>query len=115
MNDSTHPQVEILYFDGCPNHKSTVELVKRIATETGTTIDVRLVCVESNEDAQRTRFLGSPSVRVNGRDIEPGADQRTTFQLSCRIFQHDGQLAGQPAAEWIHAALTTNDSNHRPN
>jgi hypothetical protein len=48
---------------------------------------VRLVNVETPEDTQRLRFLGSPTIRVNGHDVEPGADQRQDFAYACRIYR----------------------------
>ena len=64
--------VEVLFFDGCPNHEPTVQLVRDVVAALGVAAELREVTVESAEDAEALRFLGSPSVRVNGRDIEPG-------------------------------------------
>lgn len=58
------------------------------------------------EDVERLRFLGSPSLRVNGRDVEPGADERETFVFACRVYRTPVGFSGQPATEWVHAALT---------
>ena len=69
---------------------------------------MRLVEV-APDDAERLRFLGSPSVRVNGHDVEPGADERTTFMFACRLYRTPEGLAGQPASEWVRAALTALD------
>lgn len=97
--------VELLYFDGCPNQLGARELVERIAIEAGLEVDLRLVEVTSVEEAERLRFLGSPSVRVNGRDVEPGADSRDTFVLACRIYQAESVFSGQPSEAWVRAAL----------
>lgn len=97
--------VELLYFEGCPNHGATRELVQRVAVEDGLDIDLQLVEVRSPEDAQRLRFLGSPSVRVGGRDVEPGADSRDAFVLACRVYRTDSGLKGFPSEEWVRAAL----------
>jgi hypothetical protein len=53
----------------------------------------------------RLRFLGSPTVRVDGRDVEPGADERDEFALACRVYRTQDGLRGQPDPEWITAAL----------
>lgn len=99
-------KVELLYFDGCPNHSATRELVERVATELGVELEMRLVDVRSVQEAERLRFLGSPTVRVNGRDVEPEADAREAFVLACRVYPTDGGVSGQPAEEWIRAALS---------
>lgn len=98
--------VEVLYFAGCPNAQTTRALVEDVATELGVTIDLRLSEVESGEIAQ-VRFLGSPSVRVNGHDVEPGADERDTFIFGCRVYRTEHGLSGQPSREWLKTALAS--------
>jgi hypothetical protein len=100
------PTVEILFFAGCPNTQLARELVEQVAAEADVETDVRLTEVRSRAEAERLRFLGSPTVRVNGCDVEPGADERDAFVLSCRVYQTPEGLRGQPAAEWVRAALT---------
>lgn len=99
------PLVEILYFEGCPNHEAARTLVEQLAAEAGVAPEIRPVLVSDAESAARERFLGSPTVRVDGRDIEPGADARTDYVLSCRVYRTSAGLAGQPAPEWVRAAL----------
>jgi hypothetical protein len=99
------PIVELLYFEGCPNHHAARQLVERIAIEEGAVADVRLVEVSSHEEAEALRFLGSPTVRVNGRDVEPGADERDDFMLACRVYRTEAGLDGQPSGEWIRTAF----------
>jgi hypothetical protein len=100
------PRVEILYFDGCPNHEPAHELVEQVAAELGLEAEIELVEVADAEAATRLRFLGSPSVRVDGRDVEPGAEERSDFVLSCRVYRSARGLAGQPEADWIRSALS---------
>lgn len=97
--------VEILYFDGCPNHEAAKELVERVAAEAGVAAAVQLVDVETPEDAERLRFLGSPTVRVNGRDVEPGADARSDYTKACRVYRTESGFAGQPDEAWVREAL----------
>ena len=102
----TRPLVEIVYFDGCPSYHAARELVDRVIVEMGGEADVRLVDVASEESARQERFLGSPSIRVNGRDIEPGADVRADYVLSCRLYRTDGGFVGQPDEVWLREALS---------
>ena len=101
----TRPLVEILYFDGCPNHHAACELVDRVIGEVCGEAEVRLVNVADEESARRARFLGSPSIRVNGRDIEPSADGRAEYVLSCRLYRTEQGFAGQPDEAWLRDAL----------
>lgn len=101
----TTSKVEVLYFEGCPNHVAAREGVERIANDLGLTIELRLVNIETADDAARLRFLGSPTVRVNGGDVEPGSDQRTDFVRACRVYRTDSGLRGQPDEAWVRDAL----------
>lgn len=94
-------RVDVLFFEGCPNHEPTVELARRVVADLGLEAVVREVPVESPEDAEARRFLGSPSVRVNGRDVEPGAEERSGYALSCRMYGE----GGVPPRDWLVAAL----------
>ena len=97
--------IEVLYFDGCPNHDAVVPRLHRLLDTAGVRADVALRRVESDDDAQRLRFLGSPSVRVDGRDVEPGAHAREDFGLKCRLYNTPDGLTGIPPDAWILAAV----------
>ena len=100
------PRVEILYFDGCPNHEGTRELVERVAAELKLDAQPELVEVPDADAARTMRFLGSPSVRVDGRDVEPGAEDRTDYVLACRVYRGERGFSGRPDERWIREALT---------
>ena len=55
--------------------------------------------------AQRIGFPGSPTIRVDGQDIEPGARLEQAFGMSCRTYLDGSRRAGVPPAEWIRAAI----------
>ena len=93
--------IEILYFEGCPNLGRTLELAREVVGELGLDAAIREVRVETPEEATSKRFIGSPSVRVNGEDIEPEARGRTEFALSCRLYSG----GGVPPRELLVAAL----------
>jgi hypothetical protein len=99
------PLVEILYFDGCPNHHRALALVERISRELGIAADVRLVRVPDHDAAQRLRFLGSPTILVAGVDVDPDPAERGGYALSCRVFRTESGLSGQPDERWIRDAL----------
>ena len=82
--------IEILYFEGCPHLAETVALARAVVTECGLDAEIREIPVSSEAEAVRMKFLGSPSVRVNGADIEPDARERTAFALSCRLYGTSG-------------------------
>jgi hypothetical protein len=100
------PRVGILYFDGCPNREPARALVERVAAELHLDPAIDLVEVVDSDAAAELRSLGSPTIRVDGRDVEPGAEERHEFVLSCRLYGTERGLAGQPDEAWIRAALT---------
>ncbi len=93
--------IEVLYFEGCPHLEPTLSLAHEVLGELGLDTEVREVEVRTPEDAERLRFLGSPSVRVDWKDIEPGAASRTEYALSCRLYGD----SGFPPKELLVAAL----------
>ena len=96
---------EVLCFTGCPHDAAAVELVEDVAREFAIKVDVRRVEVTGPDDAEQQRFLGSPTVRVDGRDVEPGADARDEYSMSCRIFRTRAGSAGVPDTWWVVEAL----------
>lgn len=97
-------KVELLYFDGCPSFERALPKVRVLAAEVGAEVELRRV--ETPEAAEAERFLGSPTVRVNGRDVDPGAAERSDYGLKCRIYRSEelGQ-SPVPPEQWIRAAL----------
>ena len=98
-------KIEILTFEGCPNAAAARELVERVVDDSRVEAEVAYVNVPDPETAEGLRFLGSPTVRVDGRDIEPGADDRTEYVLACRIYRTEHGLTGVPDDGWLRAAL----------
>ena len=98
-------KIELLYFDGCPNYEALVPQLRRILAREGIEADVQLRRVETQEQAARLRFLGSPTVRVGGSDVEEAAKARRDFGLKCRLYWTLSGLQGAPPDEWILAAV----------
>ncbi len=108
------PLVEILYFDGCPNHEPALSLVERISRELGIEPRVELVNVSDQEASRRLRFLGSPTIRVAGVDVDPETEERSDYALACRIFRTEAGIVGQPDERWVRAALIrARDATHK--
>lgn len=101
----SRPLVELLYFDGCPNQTGALELVERVSRELGLEPELRLVNVPDEETARRLRFLGSPTIRVDGADVDPEALERDEYVLSCRVYRTESGFAGRPDEAWVRAAL----------
>jgi hypothetical protein len=98
-------RVEVLYFDGCPGAEELLPRLRELLARAGALAEIELRRVESAQAAISARFLGSPTVRVDGVDIEPGARGRTDYGLKCRLYRASGGVRGTPPDEWILAAL----------
>jgi len=101
------PLVEVLTFDGCPNRDAALMLADRVRTQFGSNAEVRVIEVPDQQAAEQARFLGSPTIRVNGHDIEPGSDRRQEFVHACRLYQGQYSLRGLPEEDWLRQALHT--------
>ena len=77
-----------------------------LMAQAGVDAPVELRRVESDEAAERERFLGSPTLRVNGKDVDPAAGGRTDFGLKCRLYPSADGLRGTVPDEFVVAALT---------
>jgi hypothetical protein len=74
--------VRILYTEGCANTPTTMQRVLEVAQEMGMPIEVEKVQVTTQDQADTFRFLGSPTVQINGRDIDPAAREVKMFGFS---------------------------------
>ena len=100
-------KVEVLYFDGCPNHEALLPHLRDLLAAAGTGAEVELVQVEDADVAERERFLGSPTVRIDGADIEPAAEDRTDFGLKCRLYRSGDGASGLPPEQWLRDAINS--------
>ena len=98
-------RVEVLYIDGCPNRQRTVERVKALLKELRSPAEVIEVPVTDLGSALANRFLGSPTVRVNGIDVEPAARTSNQFGFMCRTYLDGTNREGVPSVELIRQAL----------
>ena len=98
-------QVEFLYWEGCPSHPEALELLREALAERGLEAEVEVREVHTQEEAEALRFPGSPTIRVDGRDVDAaGAGSRPA--LTCRIYHlSDGRVSPVPTREQLLEAL----------
>ncbi len=101
MSDFRTRQIRVMYVAGCPHVAPTLDLVRRVVSQLGVVAHVESIEVSLEEDARHLGFLGSPTVQVDGIDIDPRAQERTDRWMACRLY--DG--SGVPPAETISTAL----------
>jgi hypothetical protein len=71
--------VTVLTSPGCAQTEPAIDRLQSVAARLGIELVVERATVETAEDARRLRFLGSPTILVNGRDLDPEARDRTDY------------------------------------
>lgn len=96
-------KLELLYFDDCPNWTVAADRLNAVASRRGLVVERRLVA--TIEDAQASRFRGSPTVLIDGRDPFVTGDEDEGFGLSCRVYQTPEGPAGSPTVQQLEAVI----------
>jgi hypothetical protein len=98
-------RIDFLYWGGCPSHPEARELLHEVLASRGLDAQVVEREVLSDEEAQELAFPGSPTIRVDGRDVDQrGASARPS--LTCRIYHlPDGRVSPVPSREQLEEAL----------
>jgi hypothetical protein len=97
--------IELLCVADCPSATPTEALLRCILAEERCSIPLRKIIVETPQQATTLRFLGSPTIRVNGRDIEAARADELGGAMSCRLYQTELGSAGIPPAALIRGAV----------
>jgi hypothetical protein len=101
--------VEYYWWAECPSHEEGLALLREALAAEG--LDAAIVSIEvtSEEQAQRLKFVGSPSFRVHGRDLDPQplpTGAANPYALTCRAYRRaDGRIGPLPTLAWLRAAL----------
>jgi hypothetical protein len=106
--------VEVLHTAACPHAAEYLPRLRQLVVAAGVRDPVRVRLIADADEAQRERFLGSPTLRVEGRDVEPDAERRSDFGLSCRLYVGPDELHGAPRDEWVLNSLRTPVSGSAP-
>jgi hypothetical protein len=95
-------RVEFLYFNDCPSHRQALVNLKSALRDSKVPADLVLINVTSEEQAEKVGFQGSPSIRVNGKDLDGKND---SFSYACRVYQISGKITATPTKEFIQEKL----------
>lgn len=110
--------VEVLYFEGCPNYEVFLPHLYELLDENDITAVVTLSRIDNAEQAEARQFLGSPTVRVDGRDVDatlsqlPHVDDNPSrYGMQCRLYYTADGSTGVPCDQWILDALIDDPSH----
>lgn len=97
-------KVEILYVSECPSHSAAVKLVKDVLAFQGVAADIHEVLIADEKMANELQFVGSPTIRINGRDVAGETEKPTMFAMSCRLYPGSEQI-GLPPVDLVRRAV----------
>jgi hypothetical protein len=96
--------VSFLYYEECPSHDLALERLREVMAEEGIPSEVEVFKVETEEQARELRFVGSPTIRIDERDIDPPTDPR--YALTCRVYRlEENRISPLPSKDMIRRAL----------
>lgn len=107
--------LELLYLAGCPHHDEAVDLLNSVLEAEGIPAEVQQILIRNREEADAYSFPGSPTVRVNGQDIETISANRLGIGFACRTYFVEGKTLGVPPRSWLKDAirLAAKQEDHR--
>lgn len=99
-------KITFLYYDECPSHEQALARLRAVMDEAGVEAEVEIIKVETEAQARRYHFVGSPTILVDGQDIVPPLPE-TVPALTCRAYRlENGRISPLPSPEMIRRALT---------
>lgn len=102
MLDSA-PKIELLYFNDCPSWKNALEVLNAVLDKFEIKKNVSIIQVETHEEAQKHKFTGSPTIRINGQDLYP--IEQTQYALGCRMYQTPDGFRGWPTQAMLEESI----------
>jgi hypothetical protein len=103
----------VLAFPGCPNRPGAIALVERVCAELASNAAIKVRDICDQRAAEQARSLGSPTIRVDGRDVAPGAEHCVEYLHTCRLYQGQHSLRGLPEEAWLRQAVQDAQLRHR--
>ena len=98
-------EIKFLYYEDCPSHDQALDRLKQVMAEEGIEVGIEVIKVETEAQAQALRFVGSPTIWVNGEDIVPTPPD-SYYSLTCRAYRlEDGRISPLPSLEMIRSPL----------
>lgn len=98
-------RVELLFWEGCPSHPQALADLRSAMSEVGLDPDQIVVReVQTDAEAQRERFVGSPTIRIDGQDVQSPDEE--PYGLTCRVYhRRDGRISPTPDPTDVRDAL----------
>lgn len=102
--------IELLWFEDCPNHEAAELMLRDVLTEAGVVPVIKRIEVADEAVGRATVFPGSPTIRINGQDVEPGWEPCEDCTPRCRLYPTSEGLRGVPERQWVVDTLRAQTS-----
>ncbi len=97
-------KIRFLYSEDCPSHGEALQRLHRSMEAEGISAHIEILRVDTDEDAEKLKYVGSPTIIVNGRDIDP--PETPHYAVTCRAYRvEDGRVSPLPSEPMIRKAL----------
>jgi hypothetical protein len=103
----------LLWFQDCPNHQAARVLLEELLGELAPGTSVEDIDATDPEVARRHRFPGSPTIRIDGGDVDPSYKDPGDYTPRCRVYWTAAGLRGLPERAWVESALQASLENAR--
>jgi len=99
-------KIQYLYFEDCPSHEQGLARLKKVLEEESVNQEIEIIEVLSEKQAGELNFIGSPTILVNGRDIDPEGPAGQSSAFACRVYRlPEGRFSPLPSESMIRKAL----------
>lgn len=98
-------KVELLWFEDCPNHEAAERILSEVLAEYGVDVEIERIEVPDLETGIKFTFPGSPTIRINGIDVEPDWEVCEDCTPRCRLYFSEGGFSGIPQRDWIENSV----------
>ncbi len=99
-------KIEFLFWEECPSHGTALDRLESVLEREKVSARIDRVEIRTDEDAKRWGFCGSPTIRINGEDMDPEGARAQRVGLNCRIYHTpEGSVTPVPTEEMIRAAI----------
>ncbi len=98
-------QIQLLWFEDCPNNETARELLDKILSEKGIEANIESVEVPNLKVGEKVRFPGSPTIRIDGVDVDPTYEDSGDYTPRCRVYLTSKGFKGVPERDWVERAI----------
>ncbi len=98
--------IRLMHVPGCHSWKDALDVLEEAMVEAGIKSTISINIIETDEEAAQFKFVGSPSIHINGEDVDALSKKITQYRASsCRPYFYEGRSYDYPPKEMIVSAL----------